>query len=142
MDRLLDQAATGPVYLRRPDLAQLMVDTIHYQADSLDNYCLHAYAIMSNHVHLLVTPKVAVPRLTHSLKSFTASAANRILGVKGRSFWQDESYDRLVRNRVEFERIQKYIEWNPVKAGLVALPEEFPWSSASRSAERTTGERG
>jgi hypothetical protein len=40
------------------------------------------------------------------------------------------SYDRLVRNKAEFERIASYIEMNPVKAGLVRTPAEFPWSSA------------
>ena len=49
---------------------------------------------------------------------------------QGQSFWQDESYDRLVRDGAEFQRIERYIEWNPVKAGLVARPEDFPWSSA------------
>jgi hypothetical protein len=53
-----------------------------------------------------------------------------MLGLTGQAFWQDESYDRLVRNDSEFERIAHYIEMNPVKAGLAAVPEEFPWSSA------------
>jgi len=52
------------------------------------------------------------------------------LGLTGQPFWQDESYDRLVRNDTEFERIVHYIERNPVTAGLVGIPEEFPWSSA------------
>jgi hypothetical protein len=66
----------------------------------------------------------------HSLKRFTAREANRILGRTGQPFWQDESYDRLIRNEKEFERTLRYIETNPVKAGLAATPEEFPWSSA------------
>jgi hypothetical protein len=53
-----------------------------------------------------------------------------MLGLVGQPFWQDESYDRLVRNQTEFDRIVNYIEMNPVKAGLVAKPEDFPWSSA------------
>ena len=53
-----------------------------------------------------------------------------MLGLVGQPFWQDESYDQLVRNRTEFDRIANYIEMNPVKAGLVAKPEDFPWSSA------------
>ena len=53
-----------------------------------------------------------------------------MLGLTGRPFWQDESFDRLVRNDTEFERIVEYIERNPVMAGLAATPEEFPWSSA------------
>ena len=53
-----------------------------------------------------------------------------MLGLTGRPFWQDESFDRLVRNDAEFERIVDYIERNPVMAGLAATPEEYPWSSA------------
>jgi REP element-mobilizing transposase RayT len=85
---------------------------------------------MANHVHLLVTPRVEISKLTHSLKRFTAREANRMLGLTGQTFWQVESYDRLVRDRTEFQRIAGYIEMNPVKAGLVKTPEEFPWSSA------------
>jgi hypothetical protein len=66
------------------------------------------------------------------LKGFTAHEANRILGTAGSRFWQDESYDHLVRDG-EFERIRRYIEWNPVKAGLAANPEAFPWCSAAKS---------
>jgi hypothetical protein len=66
------------------------------------------------------------------LKGFTAFEANRILGTKGKPFWQDESFDRLVRTDLEFDRIHAYIEQNPVRAGLVARVEEFPWSSAAR----------
>jgi putative transposase len=47
-------------------------------------------------------------------------------------FWQDESYDRLVRSGTEFHRICAYIENNPVKAGLVDEAEQFRWSSAFR----------
>ena len=53
-----------------------------------------------------------------------------MLGLTGQPFWQDESYDRLVRNDTEFERIVHYIERKPVTAGLVGTPEESPWSSA------------
>jgi putative transposase len=64
------------------------------------------------------------------LKGFTAHEANRILGLSGQPFWQDESYDHLVRSDAEFERIRAYIENNPVKAGLVAAAESWQWSSA------------
>jgi hypothetical protein len=55
-----------------------------------------------------------------------------MLNRRGEKFWQDEFFDRIVRNDSEFGRIEQYIEWNPVKAGLVARPELFPWSSAWR----------
>jgi len=105
----------------------MVVDAIHYRSGS--GYELHSFVVMANHVHLLITPAIDVSLLTKSLKRFTAREGNRMLGRTGHPFWQDESYDRLVRND-EFRRIARYIEMNPVKAGLVASPEEFRWSSA------------
>ena len=45
-------------------------------------------------------------------------------------FWQDESYDHWVRNRQQRDRMVRYIEDNPVSAGLVASAEQWGWSSA------------
>ena len=130
MDRLLDNARTGPLYLRQPDIANMVVEAIHYHERDVQHYQLHSYVVMPNHVHLLVTPLAEVSKVMQSLKRFTARAGNRILGLTGKAFWQDESYDRLVRNETEFQRIRNYIEMNPVKCGLAATPEEFLWSSA------------
>ncbi|MCL4523789.1 MAG: transposase [Acidobacteria bacterium] len=88
---------------------------------------------MANHVHVLLTPNVHVARLMRGIKRETALFANRILDRVGQRFWQDESYDRWIRSSTEFERVKLYIESNPVKAGLVRRPEDWPWSSASRS---------
>lgn len=85
---------------------------------------------MPNHVHLLVTPRVSLPKLTQRLKGFTARQANRILNRTGEAFWQGESYDHWVRDREEGGRIAAYIEGNPVRAGLAARPEDYRWSSA------------
>jgi len=131
MDRLLDTARTGPLHLRRPQFAEMVTDAVKYcEREAL--YILHNFVVMANHVHLLVTPQIELPKLTHTLKRFTAREGNRLLGTTGQAFWQDESYDRWVRHEVEFERIADYIENNPVSAGLCATPEDFPWSSAGR----------
>ena len=130
MDRILDDALSGPRYFVRPEIAEIVVEAIAYRDWHLKHYELHAFVVMANHVHLLATPLVEPSKLMHSLKRFTAGKANRMLGLVGQPFWQDESYDRLVRNEQEFDRIVNYIEMNPVKAGLVAKPEDFPWSSA------------
>ena len=130
MDRLLDTACTGPLYLRRPEFAKMVVNAIHYEEWDMRHCQLHSYVVMPNHVHLLMTPLVDVSKVTQSLKRFTAREGNRILGRTGQPFWQDESYDRLVRNKAEFQRIADYIEMNPVKCGMVSTAEEFLWSSA------------
>jgi len=128
MDRVLDNIRTGPLYLRIPEVASMVVEAIRYR--ELRSYQLHAYVVMPNHVHLLVTPAVEVCKVMQSLKRFTAREGNRILGLTGQPFWQDESYDRLVRDGKEFEGIASYIEMNPVTAGLANTPEEFRWSSS------------
>ncbi len=130
MDRLLDQGASGPLYLKRPEIAESVVEAL-VDSDVRFRRCqLHAFVVMPNHVHLLATQLASFARWLAPLKGFTAHCANRALGLSGVAFWQDESYDHLVRDDEEFRRIQRYIEWNPVKAGLVKRPEEFRWSSA------------
>ncbi|HEX8847496.1 MAG TPA: hypothetical protein VF791_22830, partial [Pyrinomonadaceae bacterium] len=69
---------------------------------------------------------------TKTIKGFTAREANKLLNLTGQPFWQDESYDRWVRDETELKRIIRYIEHNPVSAGLVAKPEDWPWSSATK----------
>jgi putative DNA methylase len=130
MDRILDSTCDGPLFLRMPEVAQMVVDAIHYRDRRI--YHLHAFVVMPNHVHLLMTPLVVVSKVLQSLKRFTAREGNRMLGLTGQPFWQDESYDRLVRNDTEFAHIAHYIERNPVTAGLATTPEEYPWSSVGR----------
>jgi putative transposase len=131
VDHHLDAAPSGPVYLRQEAVAQIVVDSIRQGAE-LGHYILHAFVVMPNHVHVLLTPQVPPSRLLKSLKGCTAREANRILGRTGETFWQRESYDHWVRNQAEFQRIGAYIENNPVKAGLAARASDYPWSSAAQ----------
>jgi REP element-mobilizing transposase RayT len=137
MDRLLDEACDGAFYLRQPAIADMIVEAIEYNANILGHYLLHAFAIMPNHVHLLATPAVPLPKLTKSLKGITAKRANAMLALTGSSFWQEESYDRLARNEGEFEKIRNYIEQNPVRARLVREASEYRWSSAGWASAKS-----
>jgi len=133
MDRLLDEARSGAFYLRQPAIANMVVEAIQYNANILRHYLLHAFVVMPNHVHLLATPAVTLPKLTKSLKGITAKRANAMLALTGRPFWQEESYDHLVRN--ERER-------NPVRAGLMREPSEYRWSSAGWATEGSPADLG
>ena len=64
-----------------------------------------------------------------SIKRHSAKECNERRGVQGR-FWQQESYDHWVREVAELERIINYIEYNPVKAGLVSDAKVWPFGSA------------
>ena len=128
-DRLLDAGSSGPLYLRQPEIACIVLDQLHKLA--AEELCaLHAFVVMPNHVHALWTPQISLPELMRRIKGPTAYQANRLLG-RSAAFWQQEYFDRMVRNREEFNSIQRYIEWNPVKAGLAGAPEDFPYSSAA-----------
>ena len=131
MDRLLDRGATGPLYLHSPEVADLVTAALHDGEREFHRYQLHAYVVMPNHVHLLVTPKVVASRWLAPLKGLTAYQANELLHSHGQPFWQGESYDHLVRSQAEFDRIRSYIEENPVRAGLVSEAQQHPWSSAA-----------
>jgi REP element-mobilizing transposase RayT len=97
--------------------------------EAAGRYDNHAWVIMPNHVHLLLTAHLDVSEVLRSLKGSTARQANLLLHRSGQPFWHDESYDHLVRNVDEFRRIKRYIENNPF-AGLVTSPEEYRWCSA------------
>jgi REP element-mobilizing transposase RayT len=138
MDRMLDQAQTGPKHLSISEIAVIVVEAIHDGERRFGRYQLHSFVVMPNHVHLLVTPSVPSAKWLRTLKGFTAHEANLILGRTGNPFWQSESYDHLMRPG-EFDRIQRYIEHNPVKAGLVSVPEDFLWSSARACWKQAAG---
>ena len=142
MDRLLDEARAGAFYLRQPAVADMIVEAIQYNSSVLGHYVSHAFVVMPNHVHLLATPAVALPRLTKSLKGITAKRANAMLALTGRPFWQEESYDHRVRHAREFEKIRNYIEGNPVRAGLVREASEYRWSSAGWATRGSPADRG
>ncbi len=94
---------------------------------------LYAAVIMPDHVHVLAQPQTQttggtfdLSEILHSVKRFSARKINQKRGVEG-SLWQDERYDRIVRDEAEFMEKWQYIRNNPVKAELVPLPEEYPW---------------
>lgn len=129
MDRYLDTTRLGPAFLRRPDVADLVVATLR-RGLAMELYDLRAFVVMSNHVHVLFRPRGPVSRALHWLKGTTARSANRMLARTGTPFWQRESCDHWVRDKRELERIVAYIENNPVKARLAVERSQYRWSSA------------
>lgn len=133
IDRMLDRAVAGPVGLKEPRIADIVVESVKYAADPLRCCELHAYVVMANHVHILLTPHESIAKITKSIKSYSARKANALLKRVGTPFWQDESFDHWVHSEKSYWRIKDYIERNPVKAGLVGAPEDWLWSSANKA---------
>ncbi|MFC5454846.1 transposase [Prosthecobacter fluviatilis] len=107
----------GECALRDPQIARLVADALHHFDGS--RYVLGDYVVMPNHVHLLVggLAREAMLKQVESWKRWMAIGINQTLGRSGR-FWQDESFDHLVRNEASFEKFRAYIARNPVMAGL------------------------
>ena len=120
----------GECWLRNEKVARMVQDTLLFHKGT--KYTLNAWVLMPNHGHVLLTPLegVHLPTIMHSIKSYTATEANKMLGRSGQ-FWQIESFDRYIRSDRHFVNVVRYIENNPVKAGLCASPEDWPFSSAS-----------
>jgi REP element-mobilizing transposase RayT len=96
------------LWLKEPRIAASIVETIQRGDSILDYFALHAFVVMPNHVHLLITPKISVPRITNGIKGSTSHQANSILSREGQHFWQDESFDHWVRSPKQFDKIRAY----------------------------------
>lgn len=132
-DDYLHQSTTGPHYLKDENIARLVCSSMKYWDQK--KYDLLAYCVMSNHVHNVFTPLetnggefYTLESIMHSIKSYTATEANKFLNRKGKQFWAHESFDHYSRSNEETERIVSYVLNNPVKAGLVESWKEWPWS--------------
>ncbi len=130
-DQFLDTNTHEPQWLGIPEVALIAKNAFHY----FDNkhYTLVAYCIMPNHFHLVLDTSDEVRytkplyAIMHSLKSYTAHEANKILNRTG-LFWQEESYDHVIRDGREFQNTVAYTLENPVKAGLAKEWNTFPFS--------------
>jgi REP element-mobilizing transposase RayT len=93
---------------------------------------------MPNHVHLLIEPQAQAPKIAQYLKGVSARRSNRLLQRTGQPFWQRGSYDYWVRNSEERDSLIRYIEENPLLAGLVDSIEQWRFSSAFTSSYLVT----
>jgi putative transposase len=110
---------------------------LHWLGEALgDHECrLHAYVLMTNHVHLLLTPKkaISVPRLIMSLGRRYVQYINRTHGRTG-TLWDSRYKSSVVHADSYLLTCQRYIELNPVRAAMVEDPAHYRWSSYRHNA--------
>lgn len=128
IEQYLDQGS-GEKYLEDPEVALVVANTLRQFQN--ERYRLHAWVIMPNHVHALVTPinDYKLSEIVRVWKGMSGRAANQILGRSG-PFWQREYYDRFIRDADHFYKTITYIEENPYKAGLCSAPWCWQFGSA------------
>jgi len=110
-------------------LTSIITDTLKYNDNR--KYTISCYCIMPNHVHLIIKPLYkndkeyyALDEIMHAIKNYSAHKINKAVENKGH-FWQNESYDRIIRDYIEYLKTVEYVVSNPVKAGLVDKWEDW-----------------
>lgn len=148
IQELLD-SGLGTCVLGEPACAQIVQDSLLF-GDG-DRYHLFAWVVMPNHVHVLIEqiPGWPMSKVVQSWKRHTSRQIHRLGGSSSARpdadsnlalpvtamppLWQQDYWDRFMRNDRHFEIAKHYIETNPVVAELAATPEAWPWGSAAHS---------
>jgi hypothetical protein len=114
----LDQGM-GSCRLREPAAAKEVIDAMHFFDG--ERYELGSYVVIPNHVHAVVRPLLCadepLERILQSWKRHSARQINRQFGL-AEHFWQQESFDRIIRDEEHLWRALQYIGSNPSRAGL------------------------
>ena len=133
---------TFSCYHRKPKLTtQLVRETFLSALERVrQSYglCIYGYVIMPEHVHLLLNePERST--FAQAIKSLKQGVARKLALRADEPFWQERYYDFNVWSESKFVEKLRYIHRNPVERGLVAKPEDWPWSSFRHYATGETG---
>lgn len=127
LEEYLDRGR-GQCHLRRLEIAELVESALRFHHGQ--DYEMRAWVLMPNHVHVLFTVGgMPMSRTIENWKKFTAHEANKLLKRRGK-FWADDYWDTYMRDAEHELKTRRYIENNPVRAGLVRERAEWPWSTA------------
>jgi putative transposase len=132
IDTALDRSTSGYI-LRGYEAAAIVENAIrHFD----ERYRLLAWCVMPNHVHVVVEQLQGwnFGQIVRSWKLFTTRALNELHGSTG-AVWAADYFDRYMRGEDHLQETIGYVENNPVKAGFIGAPEEWPFSSARFRAE-------
>ncbi len=117
-----------PIFVAEQDYARYL-DWLRSAA--LKHGCeIHAYVLMTNHVHILVTPSTTdgLGRLVQSIGRYYVQYFNRQYRRTG-TLWEGRYKASLIDSEQYLLTCHRYIELNPVRANMVENPADYPWSS-------------
>ncbi len=113
------------------DAKQVVVDALAFYRQRGD-WRLHAYVVMGNHVHVVVSQTGA--GLSNTVRDFKKLVFRRLRGQNPGPIWERRFDDNHIKHAVEMRSVTQYIHNNPVRIGLVRRPEDYFWSSARNYA--------
>ena len=124
---------SGTALLQRDALAELFVKVI-YEYRQQDRFRLHAFVVMPDHIHLIITPGESLERAMQFIKGGFSYRASREFGLASQ-VWARGFTDHRIRDENDFLAHRNYIHMNPVRHNLVERAEEYRFSSAHGSYE-------
>lgn len=109
---------------------QAYLDDLHEKKNEL-GVQVHAYCLMSNHIHLLLTPAEDVGAVSRLMKEVARRATRRwnVRKQRSGSLWESRFKSSVVQSEAYLLACCRYIELNPVRAGMVVRAEDYRWSS-------------
>lgn len=121
--------------LQSERMALLLIDILK-ENRSKGRFLLHEFAIMPDHIHLLLTPAedVSLEKAVQYIKGGFSFRVRKELGFQA-TVWQESFTNHRIKDREDYDRHRMYIRWNPVARRLAQTPELFPYSSAHPGAE-------
>ncbi len=124
----LDTNSKGPFWLHDEAVAKLVMDSLHFNDEK--EYDLKCAVLMGNHMHFVVETfqnSMPLQKILQNLKKFTGRQANCILERSGK-FWEEETFDKVIRDHEHFSNTINYCLNNPVKAGFVKAWQDWKWT--------------
>jgi putative transposase len=121
----------GRRLLQSDSNATLLVDVLRSSV-AAKRFQLHDFVIMPDHLHLLLTLSgdITLEKAMQFIKGGFSFRLKRELGYSG-EVWQRGFSDHRVNDSRSFDNHRRYIALNPVRAGIVSVPEDFPWLLAN-----------
>ena len=113
------------------EIAETVVETLqHYR--SRGEYLLHEFVLMPDHLHILITPS-SINSLEKAMQFIKGGSSFRLHQRRGQKtdLWHAGFHDWTIRGAADWSAKAQYIRLNPVRAGLVGRPEDWPYSSAN-----------
>ncbi len=124
-----------PIFAAKADYETLLSMLVEH-ADKT-HVAVHSYVLMSNHFHLLATPSAieGIPQMMQSVGRRYVRYFNQRQSRTG-TLWEGRYKSTLIQAERHLLTCMAYIDLNPVRAGLVAEPSDYPWSSYSHHVGR------
>jgi len=126
----------GRSYFSDPRFVRFCIKTLHEKA-ATNGFEVLAYCFMPNHIHLLVVGLTETSCLKPFMQQFKQITGYAFRQERGVSLWHRSYHERVLRREESMESVAAYIWANPVQAGLVKNPEDYPYSGPT---ERLAGQ--